>query len=124
MLNAEPIRSVLNGETTTSKPRTVSIHAEGIMPYENLLIDPKHKDYAWVRASQVRPANPSDVHDLIVFVLPPGTDDSDKTNRGHQHRLENLFVASLHAPARQIVSVLGNLRQRPARVLLDVPRRN
>jgi mono/diheme cytochrome c family protein len=59
-------------------PRTVNIPAEGTMPYQNFMIDPKLKEDVWVRASQVRPGNPSVVHHLVVFVLPPGTADSDK----------------------------------------------
>jgi hypothetical protein len=49
-------------------PRTVNIPAEGTMPYQNFTIDPKLKDDVWVRASQVRPGNPSVVHHLVVFV--------------------------------------------------------
>jgi peroxiredoxin len=57
-------------------PRTVSIPAEGTMPYQEFVIDPKLKQDVWVRASQVRPGNPSVVHHLVVFVLPPGSDES------------------------------------------------
>ena len=45
------------------------------MPYQNFVIDPKLKNDVWVRASQVRPGNPSVVHHLVVFVLPPGRRD-------------------------------------------------
>jgi hypothetical protein len=31
-----------------------------------------------VRASQIRPGNPSVVHHLVVFVIPPGTGESEK----------------------------------------------
>jgi peroxiredoxin len=58
-------------------PRTVKIPAEGTMPYENFLIDPKIKEDVWVRASQVRPGNPSVVHHLVVFVIPPGRKDNE-----------------------------------------------
>jgi peroxiredoxin len=56
-----------------SLPRTVQIPADGTMPYENFLVDPKLKEDVWVRASQVRPGNPSVVHHLVVFVVPPGS---------------------------------------------------
>ena len=60
-----------------SLPRTVKIQAEGTMPYENFMVDPKLKEDVWVRASQVRPGNPSVVHHLVVFVIPPpGTRES------------------------------------------------
>ena len=60
-----------------SLPRTVKIPAEGTMPYENFLVDPKLKEDVWVRASQVRPGNPSVVHHLVVFVIPPGSRENE-----------------------------------------------
>ena len=59
-------------------PKEVKIRAEGTMPYENFMIDPQLKQDVWVRASQVRPGNPSVVHHLVVFVLPPGVRDAEK----------------------------------------------
>jgi peroxiredoxin/mono/diheme cytochrome c family protein len=60
-----------------SLPKTVEVPAEGTMPYQNFSIDPKLKEDVWVRASQVRPGNPSVVHHLVVFVIPPGTRESE-----------------------------------------------
>jgi peroxiredoxin len=60
-----------------SLPKEVKIPAEGTMPYENFLIDPKLKEDVWVRASQVRPGNPSVVHHLVVFVVPPGRKENE-----------------------------------------------
>ena len=57
-------------------PKAVKIPAEGTMPYQNFVIDPKLKEDVWVRASQVRPGNPSVVHHLVVFVMPPGSRDA------------------------------------------------
>ena len=65
-----------------SLPKTVKIPAEGTMPYENFVVDPKLKEDVWVRASQVRPGNPSVVHHLVVFVIPPG-----ERGATEQHRL-------------------------------------
>ena len=59
-------------------PEVVKIPAEGTMPYQNFVIDPKLKQDVWVRASQVRPGNRSVVHHLVVFVVPPGSDDESK----------------------------------------------
>ena len=59
-------------------PKTVKIPAEGTMPYQNFLIDPKLQNDVWVRASQVRPGNPSVVHHLVVFVVPPGSRPEQK----------------------------------------------
>jgi peroxiredoxin/mono/diheme cytochrome c family protein len=59
-------------------PEEVKIPAEGTMPYQNVVIDPKLAKDVWVRASQVRPGNRSVVHHLVVFVLPPGSGDESK----------------------------------------------
>jgi peroxiredoxin len=53
--------------------KTVEIPADGTMPYQNFVLDPKLKSDVWVAASQVRPGNPSVVHHLVVFVAPPGS---------------------------------------------------
>jgi peroxiredoxin len=58
-------------------PEVVKIPAEGTMPYQNFVIDPKLTKDVWVRASQVRPGNRSVVHHLVVFVLPPGSGDDE-----------------------------------------------
>ena len=60
-------------------PREVEIPAEGTMPYQNFLVDPRLTKDAWVRASQVRPGNPSVVHHLVIFILPPGARGVDGT---------------------------------------------
>jgi peroxiredoxin len=66
-------------DLTIKLPRTVKIPAEGTMPYQNFVVDPKLKQDVWVRASQVRPGNPSVVHHLVVFVIPQGDGDREKT---------------------------------------------
>ncbi len=59
-------------------PREVVIPAQGSMPYELVHIDPKLTRDVWVRASEVRPGNPSVVHHVVVFVLPPGVEKIDE----------------------------------------------
>jgi peroxiredoxin len=61
-------------------PREVKIPAGGTMPYQNFMVDLKLKKDVWVRASQVRPGNPSVVHHLVVFVMPPGSRDEPKVD--------------------------------------------
>ena len=60
-------------------PKEVEVPAEGAMPYQNFIIDPKLTRDVWVRASQVRPGNASVVHHLVVYVLPPGVRRIDET---------------------------------------------
>jgi len=63
---------------TIALPRTVKIPADGVMPYQNFVVDPKLEKDVWVCASQVRPGNPSVVHHLVVFVIPPGGEREPK----------------------------------------------
>jgi peroxiredoxin len=53
-------------------PSPVEVPARGVLPYQYFTIDPKLDHDVWVRASQVRPGNPTVLHHLVVFVLPPG----------------------------------------------------
>ncbi len=59
-------------------PREVEIPAEGSMPYQLVEIDPKLTRDVWIRASEVRPGNPSVVHHVVVYVLPPGVEKIDE----------------------------------------------
>ncbi len=59
-------------------PREVEIPAEGSMPYQLVEIDPKLTHDVWIRASEVRPGNPSVVHHVVVYVLPPGVEKIDE----------------------------------------------
>jgi peroxiredoxin len=54
-------------------PKEAKIPAEGTVPYQYYIMDPKLDHDVWVRASQVRPGNPGVLHHLVVFVQPPGT---------------------------------------------------
>ncbi|WP_435008541.1 redoxin domain-containing protein [Tundrisphaera lichenicola] len=67
-------------------PRVVEIPATGVLPYQRFEIDPKLDRDTWVNASQVRPGNPSVVHHLVVYVLPPG--------EGARNPLDNQFLAA------------------------------
>jgi peroxiredoxin len=60
-------------------PKDVEIPAEGSIPYQHITIDPKLTKDVWVRASQVRPGNPSVLHHLVVYVLPPGVKSINET---------------------------------------------
>jgi peroxiredoxin len=59
-------------------PNEIEIPAEGTMPYQRITVDPKLTRDVWVKASQVRPGNPSVVHHLVVYVLPPGSKKLDQ----------------------------------------------
>jgi peroxiredoxin len=53
-------------------PKPVDVPARGVLPYQYFVIDPRLDHDVWVRASQVRPGNPTVLHHLVVFVMPAG----------------------------------------------------
>ena len=59
-------------DLVVAMPQPAEIPAEGSIPYQHVVVDPKLTKDVWVRASQVRPGNPSVLHHLVVYVLPPG----------------------------------------------------
>jgi hypothetical protein len=63
----------IGGASTTSLESGFIV----LLRHEKLLVDPKLKEDVWVRASQVRPGNPSVVHHLVVFVVPPGANGNE-----------------------------------------------
>ncbi len=54
-------------------PKMFRVPAKGVLPYQYFTVDPGFKEDKWVRASEVRPGNPSVVHHVVVIVQPPGS---------------------------------------------------
>jgi hypothetical protein len=48
------------------------IPAEGVVPYKYFTVDPGFKEDTWVQAAEVRPAQRSQVHHILVFVQQGG----------------------------------------------------
>lgn len=63
---------IVQPDLVLEMPNAVTIPARDTLPYQYFEIDPKLDHDVWVRASQVRPGNPTVLHHLVVFVLPPG----------------------------------------------------
>ncbi|MBP3959974.1 redoxin domain-containing protein [Gemmata sp. G18] len=53
-------------------PTAFAVPAEGIIEYQNFIVDPGFKTDVWVRAAEVHPGNRRVVHHVNVFLLPPG----------------------------------------------------
>ncbi len=52
------------------------VPAEGVVEYKYFTIDPGWTEDKWIKASEARPDNRAVVHHIIVFAIPPNTDDS------------------------------------------------
>jgi mono/diheme cytochrome c family protein len=51
-------------------PEPITIKAEGVMPYQNVLVPTNLAEDRWVRGAQIVPTDKSVVHHVLVFVLP------------------------------------------------------
>jgi peroxiredoxin/mono/diheme cytochrome c family protein len=58
-------------------PVEFRVPAEGIIEYQNFIVDPGLTTDAWVRAVEVRPGNRRVVHHCSVFLQPPGATGTD-----------------------------------------------
>ena len=47
------------------------VPATGVIPYQMFVVDPGWKEDKWVKAIEPRPSNPSVVHHILLFVIPP-----------------------------------------------------
>jgi peroxiredoxin len=53
-------------------PKMYRVQAKGVLPYQYFTVDPGFTEDKWIRASEVRPGNPSVVHHVVVIVQTPG----------------------------------------------------
>ena len=51
-------------------PDPITIKADGVMPYQNVMVPTNLAEDKWVRAMQIIPTDKSVVHHVLVFVLP------------------------------------------------------
>ena len=59
-------------------PHEFAVPAEGIIEYQNFIVDPGLTTEAWVRAAEVRPGNRRVVHHCSVFLVPPTVTDDEE----------------------------------------------
>jgi peroxiredoxin len=49
-----------------------TVPAEGVVDYQNFVVDPGWMEDKWIQAAEVRPGNRAVVHHIIATALPPG----------------------------------------------------
>lgn len=47
------------------------VPAEGVVDYQNIIVDPGWTEDKWVKAMEPRPGNPAVVHHIVMYVIPP-----------------------------------------------------
>jgi thiol-disulfide isomerase/thioredoxin len=64
-------------EVISMSQQPYDIPATGIIPYQNFVVDPGWKEDRWLSAIEARPGNPSVVHHILIFLIPPDGDRKD-----------------------------------------------
>jgi len=57
------------------------VPATGTVEYQRFVVDPGFTEDKWVKAMQCIPGNPSVVHHIIVYLVPPGVSPSGQAGR-------------------------------------------
>jgi peroxiredoxin len=81
-------------EIISMSQQPYDVPATGIIPYRDFVVDPGWKTDRWLSAIEARPGNPSVVHHILIFVIPPG---------GGRHdflRADDMYLATYIPGAR------------------------
>ena len=85
-----PPRKYVTGWQLPQKPDAVfyarsepeKVPAEGTVRYKYYVVDPGFKTGKWIKMAEVLPGNRQVVHHILVFVLPPGRQDTRRLVTG------------------------------------------
>ncbi|MCX5690201.1 MAG: redoxin family protein, partial [Planctomycetota bacterium] len=99
-------------------PEPIAIKADGVMPYQHVMV-PTHLDKnTWVRGMQIVPTNKAVVHHVLVFVLPEAAlNDPNIRRQAVRDESEGFFAA--YVPGNDSVFYPDGLaKQLPAKSVL------
>src|SRR5207253_1570126 len=63
-------------DVVLSMPVSFTVPAEGVIEYQEIVVDPGFTEDRWVTAAEIRPGNRAVVHHVTVFLIPPGVDEA------------------------------------------------
>jgi thiol-disulfide isomerase/thioredoxin len=55
-------------------PEEFDVPADGVLDYQQFILDPGFKEDVWVEKAEARPGTTAVVHHIVVYILPPGQD--------------------------------------------------
>lgn len=85
------------------------VPAEGTVPYEHFTVDPGWTEDKWIKAIEPRPGNPSVVHHIVMYLVPPGG-----PKKGAAGQLRNDWFAAYAPGLRPQILPDGIARYAPA----------
>lgn len=56
-------------------PEEYEIKADGVLPYQNWIIDPDFKEDRWVKIAEARPGTPAVVHHIVAYIQKGGSNN-------------------------------------------------
>jgi len=86
-----------------------TVPAEGTVPYERFIVDPGWGEDRWITAIEPRPGNPSVVHHIVMYIMPP-----KGPRTGAAGKLRNDWLAAYAPGLRPQVLPEGWARYIPA----------
>jgi hypothetical protein len=93
------------------------VPASGTVEYQRFVVDPQWTEDKWVKAMECIPGNPSVVHHIIVYLVPPGV-----TPTGQAGRLQSNWLGAFAPGLRPQVLADGLARyiQKGSKLLFEV----
>jgi peroxiredoxin len=74
-------------DVVLSMPKPFTVPAEGVIDYQEIVVDPGFTEDRWVTAVEIRPGNRAVVHHCTVFLMPPGVDQARAEGKLGSHCL-------------------------------------
>jgi peroxiredoxin len=93
------------------------VPATGTVEYQRFVVDPGWTEDKWIKAMECRPGNPSVVHHIIVYLVPPGVTPSGQAGRLRTNWL-GAFAPGLRPQVLE--EGMGRYVQKGAKLLFEV----
>jgi hypothetical protein len=71
--------SIPRPDLVVAIPQPFHVPAEGIVDYQQFVVDPGFREDRWIAAAEIQPGNRAVVHHCSVFLTPPGAGEPEYT---------------------------------------------
>ena len=71
--------SIPGPDLVVAIPQPFHVPAEGIVDYQQFVVDPGFREDRWIAAAEIQPGNRAVVHHCSVFLQPPGAGEPEYT---------------------------------------------
>ena len=71
--------SIPGPDLVVAIPQPFLVPAQGIVDYQQFVVDPGFREDRWIAAAEIQPGNRAVVHHCTVFLMPPGAGEPEYT---------------------------------------------